>query len=91
MPAGTLRQNPGFIYSSFSPVLHLHIALKPKDIKKFFEPVFSQAENLQKAYDSSDPAKKPSFRVPFVTVSATVATFCCSYLVLTSLFLLGVS
>jgi len=46
------------------------IALKPHHIKNFFDPVFSQAEDLKKAYDSCNPAKKPSFRVPFVTVSA---------------------
>jgi len=28
--------------------------------------------DLQKAYDSCDPTKKPNFRVPFVTVSAVV-------------------
>lgn len=52
--------------------LYLHIALKPKHIMNFFEPVFIQADILRKAYDSCDPAKKPNFRVPFVTVSATV-------------------
>ena len=53
-------------------LMYLHIALKPNLIKTFFGPVFSQAKDLQKAYGSCDPTKKPNFREPFVTVSTTV-------------------
>jgi len=53
-------------------VLYSHTALKPKQLQNFFEPVFKQAEDLQQAYASCGPTKKPNFRVPFVTVSATL-------------------
>lgn len=48
---------------------HTITALKPKQIKNFFKPVFKQAEDMQQAYSACDTANKPNFRVPFVTVS----------------------
>lgn len=46
----------------------LSTALQHDDIQKFFMPVFAQAKQLQQVYNSCDPAKKPNFRIPFVTV-----------------------
>ncbi len=47
----------------------LLIALQVKKIKEFFAQVFVQATEIEEAYNACDPSMRPSFKIPFVTVS----------------------
>ena len=53
-----------FYYCEF-----LLIALQVKKIKEFFAQVFVQANEIEEAYNACNPSMRPSFKVPFVTVS----------------------
>ena len=56
--------------STSSYIISSPIAMRPADIKDFFEPVFRQAQVLKNAYDSAVEEKKKKIKLPFVTVYA---------------------
>ena len=75
-PQSTAHLLHGILNAQITPTFHkvnVHAAMTPGDIKKHFEPVFSQARVLQEAYQQRDGSRSvasSSTRVPFVTVSS---------------------
>ena len=59
----------GVLFAQIKPTFHklnIHTAMTATDIRKYLEPVFSQAKALQKAFKTTDTFM---LDVPFVTVS----------------------
>lgn len=65
MPVSNINFKLSSVNINLTPILSfIHTALSPSQIIKFFEPIFEQAEELNKPYDRFKDLRK----IPFITV-----------------------